>query len=65
MFNSVDHHKYADHSCPESYKLDAQIPICPLCEKPVPNKPGQTPDLAVNEHLENNCKTKTKKVIIT
>ncbi|XP_063600369.1 AN1-type zinc finger protein 2A-like [Penaeus indicus] len=58
----VDHHKYEDHSCPESYKADVRIPVCPLCNQPVPSKRGEAPDLAVNDHLENNCKNKNKKI---
>ncbi|XP_042869526.1 AN1-type zinc finger protein 2A-like [Penaeus japonicus] len=58
----VDHHKYEDHSCPESYKVDVRIPICPLCNQPVPSKRGEAPDLAVNDHMENNCKNKNKKI---
>lgn len=59
---SVDHHKYAAHSCSESYRADVQVPICPLCDQPVPSKRGEPPDLAVNEHMENNCRNKKKKV---
>lgn len=58
----VDHHKYTAHNCTESYRADAQVPICPLCDQPVPSKRGQPPDLAVNEHMENNCKNKKKKI---
>lgn len=59
---SVDHHKYDAHNCTESYKADVQVPICPLCNQAVPSKSGQPPDLAVNDHMENNCKNKKKKV---
>lgn len=58
----VDHHKYTAHNCTESYRADAQVPICPLCDQPVPSKRGEAPDLAVNEHMENNCKNKKKKI---
>ncbi|KAG7158346.1 AN1-type zinc finger protein 2A-like [Homarus americanus] len=58
----VDHHKYDAHNCTESYQADVQVPICPLCEQPVPSKRGQPPDLAVNDHMENNCKNKKKKI---
>ena len=61
-FYSLDHHKYEDHDCPEKYRADAQVPICPLCDKPVPSKRGEAPDLAVNQHMENNCQNKKKKV---
>ncbi|CAL4112507.1 unnamed protein product, partial [Meganyctiphanes norvegica] len=58
----VDHHKYDKHNCSESYRRDVQVPICPLCDQPVPSKRDQPPDLAVNDHLENNCKSKKKKI---
>ncbi|KAG0721242.1 AN1-type zinc finger protein 2B [Chionoecetes opilio] len=58
----VDHHKYTAHNCTESYRADSQVPICPLCDQPVPSKRGEPPDLAVNEHMENNCKNKKMKI---
>ncbi|XP_053626570.2 AN1-type zinc finger protein 2A [Cherax quadricarinatus] len=58
----VDHHKYDAHNCSESYQADVRVPICPLCNQPVPSKRGQPPDLAVNDHMENNCKNKNKKI---
>lgn len=58
----VDHHVYDKHNCSESYRRDVQVPICPLCDQPVPSKRDQPPDLAVNDHLENNCKSKNKKI---
>ncbi|XP_068223907.1 AN1-type zinc finger protein 2A-like [Palaemon carinicauda] len=61
----VDHHTYTAHNCAESYRADVQVPICPLCDQPVPSKRGQPPDLAVNDHLENNCKNKAKTKIYT
>ncbi|RXG51574.1 AN1-type zinc finger protein 2B [Armadillidium vulgare] len=59
-----DHHRYEDHSCPERHKVDVRVPICPLCEQPVPSKKGLAPDIAVNEHMENNCVQKHKKTKI-
>lgn len=61
----VDHHTYTAHGCTESYRADVQVPICPLCNQPVPSKRDQPPDLAVNDHMENNCKNKAKKKIYT
>ncbi|XP_076043325.1 AN1-type zinc finger protein 2B-like isoform X2 [Oratosquilla oratoria] len=58
----IDHHKYEAHSCSESYRLDVQVPVCPLCNQPVSSRRDQPPDLAVNEHLENNCQIKKKKI---
>ncbi|XP_012285474.1 AN1-type zinc finger protein 2A [Orussus abietinus] len=53
----TDHISYINHSCPSAYKKDVQIPVCPLCNAPVPSKRGDPPDLAVNLHMDNDCKS--------
>ncbi|CAG0883676.1 unnamed protein product, partial [Darwinula stevensoni] len=51
-----NHHiQYASHSCPESYRKNVQVPICPLCGIAVPIKKGEMPDIRVGEHIDNNC----------
>ena len=37
-----------------------QVPVCPLCSQPVPVSRGAVPDLAVSQHIENNCTTRNK-----
>ncbi|XP_064637658.1 AN1-type zinc finger protein 2A-like [Lineus longissimus] len=52
-----DHIHYELHRCTESYKKDNQVPVCPLCNKPIPVKPNQLPDIAVNEHIDSDCQS--------
>ncbi|XP_043945701.1 AN1-type zinc finger protein 2A isoform X2 [Protopterus annectens] len=52
-----DHISYAQHSCTSSYKKDIQVPVCPLCNMPVPVKRGEMPDVKVGEHLDRDCKS--------
>ena len=53
----TDHISYMGHSCPSAYKKDVQVPVCPLCNAPVPSKRGDPPDLAVGQHMDNDCKS--------
>ncbi|XP_044088887.1 AN1-type zinc finger protein 2A isoform X3 [Neovison vison] len=34
---------------------DVQVPVCPLCNKPVPVKKGEIPDVVVGEHIDRDC----------
>lgn len=51
----TDHISYVKHSCPSSSQKNVQIPVCPLCNVPVPSPRGQTPDIAVGIHIDNDC----------
>ncbi|XP_015787530.1 AN1-type zinc finger protein 2A [Tetranychus urticae] len=51
----LNHYKYEDHSCAHSHQRDNQVPVCPLCNKPVPLRKGESPDLRVNQHIEDEC----------
>ena len=31
------------------------MPVCPLCNEPVPTKRGQLPDITVSQHIDNEC----------
>ena len=31
------------------------VPVCPVCNRPVPLRPGDTPDFVVEQHLRRNC----------
>ncbi|XP_011504366.1 PREDICTED: AN1-type zinc finger protein 2A-like [Ceratosolen solmsi marchali] len=53
----TDHISYADHSCPSAYKKNVQVPVCPLCNAPVPSKRGDPPDLAIGLHIDNDCRS--------
>lgn len=48
---------YNSHSCPTPKRVDNQVPVCPLCNKPVPYNRGETPDIAVNAHIERDCQS--------
>lgn len=50
------HWTYEGHNCPSPRLKDVQVPVCPLCDKPVPSKPGALPDEAVSRHLDRDCK---------
>ncbi|KAF6215766.1 hypothetical protein GE061_000100 [Apolygus lucorum] len=61
------HMSYTGHNCVEGKKRDFQVPVCPLCNKPVPSKRGEAPDIAVGAHIDADCesdkaKTRRKKV---
>lgn len=33
-----------------------QVPVCPLCNNPVPIRKGEIPDAVVGEHIDRDCK---------
>ncbi|KAI9469755.1 MAG: hypothetical protein EXX96DRAFT_587314 [Benjaminiella poitrasii] len=35
--------------------MDVRVPVCPICEKPVPVNRGEDPNIRMNEHIQNNC----------
>ncbi|KAE8581451.1 hypothetical protein XENTR_v10024798 [Xenopus tropicalis] len=52
-----DHITYTQHKCSSAYKKDVQVPVCPLCNTPIPITRGQTPDIVVGEHIDRDCKS--------
>lgn len=48
---------YDHHRCPESYKRDNQVPVCPLCNVPIPLRPGQVADVEVGRHIDSDCQS--------
>lgn len=32
-----------------------QVPVCPLCNVPIPVKRGEIPDVVVSEHMDRDC----------
>ncbi|VDO40517.1 unnamed protein product [Haemonchus placei] len=42
---------------------NVQVPTCPLCDKPVPTPKGVSPDIQVDQHIQNNCAQGPKKKI--
>ncbi|KAF2896066.1 hypothetical protein ILUMI_10110 [Ignelater luminosus] len=52
-----EHYQYAVHNCSNAYKKNNQVPVCPLCNIPIPVPRGQAPDIAVGEHIDNDCQS--------
>ncbi|CAG9537649.1 unnamed protein product [Cercopithifilaria johnstoni] len=51
------HYSYDAHCCQSSYKRDVQVPVCPLCSKPIPVARGERPDKRVSDHIDSKCKS--------
>jgi len=58
-----DHLLYDLHNCASKYKKDVQVPVCPLCNSPVPVARGSLPDSAVSTHIERGCARVTKEKV--
>ncbi|PIK47571.1 putative AN1-type zinc finger protein 2B-like isoform X1 [Apostichopus japonicus] len=56
-FCKQQHIKYDTHGCEEGYKKDVQVPVCPLCNKPVPGRRDEAPDIRVSEHIDRDCQS--------
>lgn len=41
---------------------DVQVPICPLCDQPVPTSPDTSPDVTVSRHIDQNCSSTKSKI---
>jgi len=57
----AQHWTYEGHKCTSPRLKDVQVPVCPLCDKPVPSKPGAVPDEAVSRHLDGGCQANRKR----
>jgi len=53
----LDHFRYESHLCPNAYEKDNQVPICPLCNRPVAVKRGELPDIRVGQHIDLDCES--------
>ncbi|KAF9331266.1 zinc finger, AN1-type domain [Podila minutissima] len=68
---SQDHWRLEGHTCPkkdEATQQDQRVPICPLCDKPVPVKKGENPNVRMEQHIAAGCPepaTTTSKPIYT
>ncbi|VVC24480.1 Hypothetical protein CINCED_3A004939 [Cinara cedri] len=56
---------YSSHQCQSAYKKSVQVPMCPLCNKPVPTPRGQKPDFIVSQHIDNDCRFTAGKKVFT
>lgn len=54
-----NHFNYNKHNCNSlSVKnKDFQVPICPLCNQPVPFKRNELPDIMMSAHIDRDCKS--------
>nr|XP_060644190.1 AN1-type zinc finger protein 2A-like [Anolis sagrei ordinatus]XP_060644295.1 AN1-type zinc finger protein 2A-like [Anolis sagrei ordinatus] len=63
-----DHFACDRHKCSCAYKKDVQVPVCPLCNTPIPVRKGERPDTVVTAPMDRDCKqdsTKQKQKIFT
>ncbi|KAH8266635.1 hypothetical protein KR018_004800 [Drosophila ironensis] len=58
----ASHYNYERHGCPGAHRKNVQVPICPLCREPVPTPPGVEPDVTVGQHIDQQCKSESKKI---
>lgn len=56
-----DHWTYDAHTCPQKHTRNVQVPVCPLCDKPVPTPKGTSPDATVSAHLDRDCQEKARR----
>ncbi|KAK9711147.1 hypothetical protein K7432_008011 [Basidiobolus ranarum] len=55
--SSQDHWRPEQHQCPYEQEVsDVRVPVCPLCEKPVPVNKGENPNRRIDEHIRKGCK---------
>lgn len=40
-----------------NFLQDIQVPVCPLCNIPIPVKRGEMPDIKVGEHIDRDCRS--------
>lgn len=51
----TEHYNYLNHNCPNTYEKNNQVPVCPLCNTPIPVGRGLQPDIVVGAHIDNDC----------
>uniref|UniRef100_A0A0K0E2J7 AN1-type domain-containing protein n=1 Tax=Strongyloides stercoralis TaxID=6248 RepID=A0A0K0E2J7_STRER len=56
------HIQYLSHNCKKGLEKDNQVPICPLCNKPVPVGKNENIDIKMSHHIDSGCKIKKKKI---
>ena len=52
-----NHMQYEKHKCDGAHRKNVQVPVCPLCNVPVPISFGESPDLKVGKHIDNDCRS--------
>ncbi|CEF67217.1 Zinc finger, AN1-type domain-containing protein [Strongyloides ratti] len=56
------HIQYISHECKKGLEKDNQVPICPMCNKPVPVGRNENIDIKMSHHIDSGCKIKKKKI---
>ncbi|ELU12766.1 hypothetical protein CAPTEDRAFT_151928 [Capitella teleta] len=56
-----DHFSYMQHDCPEAYRKNNQVPVCPLCDSPISVMKGELADVIVGRHIDSDCQSDTAK----
>jgi hypothetical protein len=51
------HYTYESHECPSGLRTNVQVPVCPLCNQPVPVGKNQSADNVVGRHIDNDCQS--------
>ncbi|KAF9077765.1 hypothetical protein BDP27DRAFT_1208694 [Rhodocollybia butyracea] len=56
-----DHYKVTGHSCPnyDESKHNRIAPSCPLCNEPVSFRPGEDPNIRMEDHFAKECSVMT------
>lgn len=52
-----DHLSYSLHNCPTAHTRDVQVPVCPLCDKPIPVNRNELPDIKMSQHIDSDCQS--------
>lgn len=58
----IEHYSYTLHSCESGLRKDVQVPVCPLCMEPVPTSKDDSPDMTVGRHIDQFCKSESRKI---
>uniref|UniRef100_A0AC35TUE5 AN1-type domain-containing protein n=1 Tax=Rhabditophanes sp. KR3021 TaxID=114890 RepID=A0AC35TUE5_9BILA len=56
------HIGYERHNCEKGLSKDVKVPVCPLCEKPVPVGKNEDANIKINTHIENGCPSSKRKI---
>ncbi|CAG8514853.1 753_t:CDS:2 [Funneliformis mosseae] len=49
------------HNCPNAPSDDGErVPVCPVCNVPVPVSRGEDPNIRMNLHISNDCRPPSK-----
>lgn len=62
LFFSSEHFTYANHSCSAVHQKDVQVPVCPLCDEPIPTDRDTSPDVTVGQHIDEHCLVRKTKI---